>query len=93
MRLEVEGLMTKETRGFVVRVRTPEEILDICEARIALEATVARSAAARRTEFDLAKLQHLLDSTRDSAARNGSTDTRNGMSHYAMPPTTRPRWN
>ncbi|NUP26902.1 MAG: GntR family transcriptional regulator [Nocardia sp.] len=64
MRLEVEGLMTKESRGFVVRIRTPEEILDICEARIALEATVARSAAARRTEFDLAKLRHLLESTR-----------------------------
>lgn len=63
MRLEAEGLMTKESRGFVVRVRTPEEILDICEARIALEATVARSAAARRTDFDLAKLEHLLAAT------------------------------
>ncbi|AKE92035.1 MULTISPECIES: GntR family transcriptional regulator [Rhodococcus] len=71
IRLELEGLVTKVSRGFVIRERSPEEILDICEARIALESVVARSAALRRTEFDLAMLRRALES-----ARTGVPDER-----------------
>jgi len=64
IRLEIEGLVTKVSRGFRVLERTQEEILDICEARIALESAVALSAAQRRTELDLARLRRSLDDAR-----------------------------
>ncbi|WP_030743207.1 GntR family transcriptional regulator [Streptomyces sp. NRRL F-5135] len=63
IRLEQDGLVEQATRGYVVRTRTPEEILQICEARIALEATMAQAAAVRRTELDLARLVHVHEAT------------------------------
>lgn len=62
-RLEQDGLVERGDRGLVVRDRSPEEILDIYETRIALESTAARVAAERRTSFDLIRLQRLLDRT------------------------------
>ncbi|MFD5497133.1 GntR family transcriptional regulator [Streptomyces sp. NPDC127091] len=46
IRLEQEGLVTRATRGYVVRTRTPQEILEICEARIALESWGPEAGAA-----------------------------------------------
>ncbi|MCQ8186999.1 GntR family transcriptional regulator [Streptomyces rugosispiralis] len=63
IRLEQDGLVERATRGYVVRTRTPEEILEICEARIALESSAAQAAAIRRTELDLARLVHVHEST------------------------------
>ncbi|MFF0818439.1 GntR family transcriptional regulator [Rhodococcus sp. NPDC003318] len=60
-RLEFDGLVTKVTRGYVVRVRTEDEVLAICDARIALESAVAFSAATRRSAIDLARLIGLFD--------------------------------
>jgi DNA-binding GntR family transcriptional regulator len=65
-RLAQEGLIERSTRGFQVRRRTPEEIVDIYDARIALESTSAGLAAVRRTEFDLVRLTHLLQERRDA---------------------------
>jgi DNA-binding GntR family transcriptional regulator len=59
-RLEQEGLAERGSRGLVVRVRSPEEILDIYETRIALEATAARLAAERHTEIDRVRLERAL---------------------------------
>jgi DNA-binding GntR family transcriptional regulator len=56
-RLEHEGLVVRESRGMFVRQSSPQEILDIYEARITLEATAARAAAQRRTELDLIRLK------------------------------------
>lgn len=67
IRLEQEGLVRQATRGYVVRARTPEEILEICEARIALESSAAQAAATRRTELDLARLVHVHESTAASS--------------------------
>jgi len=67
-RLAQDGLIVRSTRGFQVRQHTPEEILEIYEARIALETTSAALAASRRTEFDLARLTHLV------AERQAATD-------------------
>ncbi|MGW0177283.1 GntR family transcriptional regulator [Rhodococcus sp. NPDC003322] len=61
-RLESEGLVTKVTRGYVVRERSEEEVLEICDARIALESAVAHSAAGRRSDIDVARLSRLLES-------------------------------
>lgn len=60
LRLEQDGLVNKSDRGMIVRERTPEEILDIYEVRIALEATAARLAAERHTVLDRVRLERLM---------------------------------
>ena len=56
-RLEQDGLVERADRGMRVRVRSQEEILEIYDVRVSLEATAARWAADRRTELDLARLR------------------------------------
>lgn len=58
-RLEHDGLLERGTRGYRVRSGTPQDILDIYEARSALEAAAAGAAATRRTDLDLARLLHI----------------------------------
>lgn len=58
-RLEQDGFLERTKRGYRVRVATPEDVLEIYEIRIALEAAAAASAAHQRTELDLARLRHL----------------------------------
>jgi DNA-binding GntR family transcriptional regulator len=68
-RLEQDGLVERGARGMRVRVRSPEEILEIYEVRIPLEATVAAAAAQRRTELDLIRIraaQTAMDGAGDS---------------------------
>ncbi|MQY31432.1 GntR family transcriptional regulator [Nocardia aurantia] len=60
-RLEYEGLVVQASRGYRVRERTGEELLEIYDARIALESAVAFSAATRRSEIDLARLSRMFD--------------------------------
>jgi len=60
-RLEFDGLVIKVTRGYMVRERTEEEVLAICDARIALESAAAFAAATRRSEIDLARLTSLFE--------------------------------
>ncbi|MET8978912.1 GntR family transcriptional regulator [Streptomyces sp. NPDC004539] len=57
-RLEQDGLVERVARGYRVRAATAEDILEIYEARIALESAAAASAALRRTDLDLARLAH-----------------------------------
>jgi DNA-binding GntR family transcriptional regulator len=64
-RLAQDGLIERSTRGFHIKQRDPEQILEIYEARIALEARSAQLAAQRRTEIDLARMAHLLEERRD----------------------------
>lgn len=58
-RLEQDGLVNRTERGMTVRLRTPEEILDIYEVRIDLETTAARMAAIRHTRLDQVRLERL----------------------------------
>lgn len=60
-RLEQDGLVQRGDRGLVVRESSPEEILDIYEIRVVLEATGARIAADRRTSHDLLYMRRMLD--------------------------------
>ncbi|MBM9466704.1 GntR family transcriptional regulator [Nakamurella leprariae] len=60
-RLQNEGWLERSTRGFVVRRRDPEEILEIYGVRILLEAASAEQAATNRTEFDLQRLDFLTE--------------------------------
>jgi DNA-binding GntR family transcriptional regulator len=67
-RLEQDGLVERGDRGMRVRTRSPEEIMEIYEARIALETTAAAAAAERRTELDLIRI-------RNATARMAETAT------------------
>lgn len=58
-RLEQDGLIIRTDRGMMVRERSPEEILDIYEIRILLEAAAARFAAERRSEVDVLTLKRV----------------------------------
>jgi DNA-binding GntR family transcriptional regulator len=59
-RLQQDGLVGRGDRGLVVRESSPDEILDLYETRIVLEATAARFAADRRTDHDLRQLRRVL---------------------------------
>lgn len=67
-RLEQDGLVYRSDRGMVVRKRSPEEILDIYEVRIVLEATAAKIAAERRTEHEIRLLRSMLQQCDDVPA-------------------------
>lgn len=60
-RLEQDGLVERGDRGMRVRGRSPEEILEIYEARIPLEAAAAAAAADRRSELDLIRIRAAQD--------------------------------
>ena len=66
--LEQDGWAERGARGMRVRLVTPDEILEIYEVRIALEAAAGRAAAERRTELDLVRLQRLHAAMLDSDA-------------------------
>ncbi len=68
-RLAQDGYIERSGRGFTVRVRTPEEIMNLYDTRIVLESDLARRAAERRTDFDLRKLEHVLDERRECSDR------------------------
>ncbi len=71
LRLEAEGLVERGPRGTVVRMRTADEIFDIYQARIALEAEAAAAAAERASNLDLTRLvllQEEATATEDKAA-------------------------
>jgi DNA-binding GntR family transcriptional regulator len=63
-RLEQDGLIHRKDAVLVVRERSPEDILDVYETRIVLEATAARVAAERRTDHDVRLLRLMLEQSR-----------------------------
>ncbi len=65
-RLEQDGLLDRAPRGYRVRSGTAQDVLDIYEARIALEGVAAASAATRRSELELARLDGLHTASRES---------------------------
>lgn len=83
-RLEQDGLVERGDRGLIVRHRSPEEILDIYEARIALEGTVGRTAADRRTEYDLRLLWRIVEKTSSAVRGDEARMELNREFHQAM---------
>lgn len=67
-RLEQDGLVDRSIHGLAVRERSPEEILDLYDTRIVLEATVGRVAAERRTDHDVRLLRWSLQHGDDVSA-------------------------
>lgn len=60
-RLEQDGIVVRTDRGLMVRDDSPEDVLDLYETRIVLEATAARVASERRTFHDLLQMHELAD--------------------------------
>jgi DNA-binding GntR family transcriptional regulator len=82
-RLEHDGLLDRTARGYTVRQRTPEEVVELFEARIVLELAVAETAAERRSVLDLARLSHLLERAESCDDRAEFIDLNNGF-HVAL---------
>jgi DNA-binding GntR family transcriptional regulator len=64
LRLEGEGLVVRGPRGPHVRTLSPTEVVEIYQARIALEAEAAAAAARHRSSLDLARLRHVQEQAR-----------------------------
>jgi DNA-binding GntR family transcriptional regulator len=78
-RLGYEGLVERHARTIRVRVLRPEDVLEIYEVRIALEAAAARAAAARRTDLDLARLEREVTSMNELSPE--MVDKRPGLAY------------
>lgn len=66
LRLEWDGLVIRGSRSPQVRSLTATEVVEIYQARIALEAEAAAAAAAHRSTLDLARLRHVHDEARQT---------------------------
>ncbi len=65
-RLKLEGLIDIIPRkGLQIRRESMDEILDLLEARWAVEANVAALAAQRRTEAQLSRMRELIEASRE----------------------------
>ncbi|MEO9329696.1 GntR family transcriptional regulator [Gordonia aurantiaca] len=62
--LERKGLIVAASRGFVLRIRSDEEMLEIFEVRAVLESSAAAAAAERHTPVDIARLREALTQSR-----------------------------
>lgn len=60
-RLEQDGLAEHSAHGLAVRERSPEEIIDLYDTRVVLEAFAGRVAAERRTDHDIRLLRWNLE--------------------------------
>lgn len=80
-RLEQDGLVERGPRGLIVRERSPEQILDIYATRLVLEATAARLAAERHTEFDKLRFEKYLDNC-ERADRSKPSELANANSIF-----------
>lgn len=78
-RLSHEGLVERHERAMRVRVLKPEDVLEIYEVRIALEAAAARAAAGRRTDLDVARLQRTVEAMQGLG--DGDVDVRPKLAH------------
>ncbi|MEU9158022.1 GntR family transcriptional regulator [Streptomyces sp. NPDC048417] len=59
--LEQDGLLVGTRRGFALRQRSDEEMLELFELRAVLDAMTASAAARRRSPVDLARLDALVE--------------------------------
>jgi DNA-binding GntR family transcriptional regulator len=59
--LERDGLLVPTRRGFTLRLRSDEEMLELFEIQAVLDATAAASAALRRSPVDVVRLDAHLD--------------------------------
>ncbi|MBF8193648.1 GntR family transcriptional regulator [Nonomuraea sp. K274] len=71
-RLEQDGLVERSSRGGMrIRVWSTDEVFDLYEVRIVLEAQAAAISAERRTVLDLVRLRQANDTMRTADVDNG----------------------
>lgn len=63
--LERDGLLVSTSRGFTLRRRSDEEILELFEVRAILESSAAAAAAHRASAIDLARLRDFVAQARE----------------------------
>jgi DNA-binding GntR family transcriptional regulator len=66
--LQQDGLIERVDNGFRVRTGTPDDVMEIYEARIALESVAAAAAARRHTDLDIVRLRACHEGALESAA-------------------------
>ena len=72
-RLEQDGLLERRGKALAVRTHTAEEIVDIYESRIVLEAATASKAARKRTDLDVRMLRANFESMLDLDPTDGQS--------------------
>lgn len=65
-RLHQDGLVERFDRTMRVRQHTAQEIFELYEVRMILESAATRTAAQRRTEFDISQITHFLERMQDT---------------------------
>lgn len=89
-RLEQDGLVYRDMHGVRVRDRSPEEILDVYDTRIVLEAAAAAVASERRTDHDVRLLRWSLEYGREISIGDGDAMVEaNQQFHRAIWQSTR----
>jgi DNA-binding GntR family transcriptional regulator len=84
-RLEQDGLVERGPRGLIVRERSPEQILDIYETRVVLEATAAKVAAERYTELDKVRFLRFMEACeRTDSSDPGAMALANSRYHESV---------
>lgn len=74
-RLSAEGFLTFQTgRGFFNRALNPQKILDLYDARQAVECHAVRLVAERASDNDISVLQDYLDASTALANKNSTTE-------------------
>lgn len=72
IRLEHDGLIERRGNTVFARQRSPQEVLDIYRVRVFLEGAVAASAAQRRTETDLIRIEAAVVQGEAATSADGS---------------------
>jgi DNA-binding GntR family transcriptional regulator len=81
-RLEQDRLLVAAERGMVVRVIDPQEVVQIYDLRVLLEAEAAGQAARDRRTADLVRLEGLLDRDRGLAEPDDSARIRTNLEFH-----------
>ncbi len=84
--LAQDGMIERRNRAFFVRERSPEEILDIYDVRITLEASAARLAAERYNKIDRIRIEQALAACKElpADADGAALAQANRVFHHAI---------
>jgi DNA-binding GntR family transcriptional regulator len=83
-RLEQDRLLVPGSRGMVVRAVDPQEVVQVYDMRVLLEAEAAGQAARARDTADLLRLEGLLARDRDLTEPDDATRTRTNLEFHAV---------
>ncbi len=84
-KLEMEGLLVSEPRlGMRVRVLDYTEVIEIYEVREVHERAVARIAAVKATDIELAELKHIQSKFEKAKNNSGKMAALNQQFHFAL---------